>query len=61
MCSVRRAAVTGLFALWLAPLAAQAPACGPEERCIACRDAAEPATAPALPKAARPAEDAARG
>lgn len=30
---IRRAAVTGLFALWLAPLPADAQACGAECRC----------------------------
>lgn len=34
MCSVRRAAITGLFAIWLAPLAAaEARACDPACRC----------------------------
>lgn len=47
---IRRAAVTGLFALWLAPLPADPQACGAECRCgQACqteapgRVAAEPA------------------
>jgi hypothetical protein len=43
---VCRAAIGGLFAIWLAPLAAALPACGAECRCAETRPAppqAEPA------------------
>ncbi|WP_237215373.1 hypothetical protein [Falsiroseomonas oryziterrae] len=47
---VCRAAIGGLFAIWLAPLAPDAPRCDGTCRCAEARDA-EPATRGAQPTA----------
>ncbi len=52
---IRRAAVTGLFALWLAPLPAEPRACAPDCGCADnCRTEAPGRVAAATPKEQEP-------